>query len=165
LVASASLDLASPVSLMRSLGLEPSLAQATFLSSAGPRACFSGGRGAGKSTAGLVLALHTALATPSRRVLVVAPTIRDARDLFGRLSDRCLAAGLGCEASMMRLALEFPNGSTVRLLGAAGLLDRLRGHHVDLVVVDQAEKVPADVKDALASLLRPGSRLVALEDA
>jgi phage terminase large subunit-like protein len=164
LVASASLDLASPVSLMRSLGLEPSPAQATFLSSAGPRACFSGGRGAGKTTAGLVLALHMALATPSRRVLVVAPTVRDAADLFGRMVDWVLAVGGDCQASRMRLVMHFPNGSTAWFLCATRGPEWFRGLFYDLVVVDQAEKVPADVKEALAGILRPGSRLAALED-
>jgi phage terminase large subunit-like protein len=163
LVASASFDLASPVSLMRSLGLEPSLAQATFLSSAGPRACFSGGRGAGKTTAGLVLALHTALATPSRRVLVVAPTIRDARGLLERLAG--MLRWTDCDFHAHRMEVLFLNVSEIKMFGATSGADRFRGYCRDLVVVDQAEKVPVDVKEALAGLIRPGSRLVALEDA
>jgi tRNA(Met) C34 N-acetyltransferase TmcA len=164
LVASASLDLTSPVSLMRSLGHEPSPAQATFLASSGPRACFTAGRGAGKSTAGLVLALHAALATPGRLVLVVAPTVLAARDLLGRLGDLVLAAGAEGRVSVSRMSMTFPNASTVRFLGATSGSDRFCGHVCDLLVVDQAEKVPADVKEALAGLIRPGSRLVALEE-
>jgi tRNA(Met) C34 N-acetyltransferase TmcA len=162
-VTSTSLDLTSPASLMRSLGMGPTPAQAAFLASTRRTEAFAAGRGAGKSTAGLVLALHAALAAPGRRVLVVAPTARDVRDLFGRLGDLVRAAGVEGRVAFSRMSVSFPDASEVRFLGAAGSSDRSCGLRCDLVVVDRAERVPADVKDALIGMVGPGSRLVALE--
>jgi tRNA(Met) C34 N-acetyltransferase TmcA len=149
---------------MRSLGLEPTPAQAAFLEDSGPRTCFAAGRGAGKSTAGLVLALHAALCGGGRHVLVVAPSPADAVGLYGRTVGMARRTGCGFFCRRSKILLSFEAGSTIRFM--AGTRDRksYRGLCYDLVVVDRAEMVPDEVKDALAGLLRHGSRLVTLEE-
>src|SRR3954454_16962639 len=136
----------------RKLGFTPDEWQADLLRSSARWTLVLCSRQAGKSTTAAVLALHTALHRPGSLVLLVAPSLRQAGELFrkfaelrGRL-DPAPALAEDNAASCTFAA----TGS--RVLSLPGSEATVRGFSAPaLVVEDEAARVP----DALYRTIRP----------
>jgi hypothetical protein len=152
-VARALLHALDPAAFARDrLGFEPDEWQGGLLRSSARWTLVLCSRQAGKSTTAAVLALHTALHRPGSLVLLVAPSLRQAGELFrkfaemrGRL-DPAPALSEDNAASCTFAA----NGS--RVLSLPGSEATVRGFSAPaLVVEDEAARVP----DALYRTIRP----------
>jgi hypothetical protein len=82
-----------PVVLARQAGLVPDEWQAHVLRSTAPRVLLNCSRQSGKSTISALLALHTALYTPSALVLMLSPSLRQSAELFRKCLDLYRALG------------------------------------------------------------------------
>lgn len=153
-----------PVRLAMRAGVTPDPWQADLLRSPERRLLMNCSRQSGKSTTAGVLGLHTALYRGPALILFLAPTLRQAgelfrvtRDLFRQLDQ---AATEVEEESALRL--EFANGS--RIISLPGAEANVRVYSgVSLLVLDEAARCP----DALYAACRPmlatsGGRLVLL---
>jgi hypothetical protein len=119
------------------------------------------GRQAGKTRLLAVLALHTAFADPGRRVLVVSAGEQAAKGLLAEvvaLVGSPLLAGSVVDDGAAQVVLS--NGSTIRSVPAS--TKQIRGQSVDLLVIDEASFVDADIWSAAryTTIARPGSRVV-----
>jgi hypothetical protein len=152
-----------PVRLAQRAGLAPDSWQAHVLRSTAPRILLNCSRQSGKSTISALLALHTALYTPSALVLLLSPSQRQSAELFRKCLD--LYRGLGRPVPAQAettLRLELEGGG--RIISLPGSEATIRGYSgVTLLVVDEASRV----EDQLYMALRPmvavsAGRLIAL---
>jgi terminase large subunit-like protein len=118
-------------------------------------------RQSGKSTVSALLALHEAIQRPTAPVLLLAPALRQAKELFLKVKDAARAAGIAVvDESAERVVL----GNGGRIVCLPGHESTIRGFSgVGLLVVDEASQVP----DALYYAVRPmlavsGGRIVLL---
>lgn len=140
-----------PVEFARSIGVEPDEWQARFLRSEASRVLLNCSRQAGKSTTTAVKSLHKALYEPGSLTLVLGPAERQAKELFGKVSD--FYRKLGCRVradSDRKLGMVLENGSRIEAL--PGSEKTIRGFSgVDLLILDEA----ARVDDGLYYAVRP----------
>ncbi len=120
-------------------------------------------RQGGKSTASSLLALHTALYQSPALVLVLAPALRQAQELFRKVKDAYLALGQPVptvEESALRM--ELANGS--RIVCLPGKEATIRGFSgAALLIVDEASRVPDPLYMAVRPMLAvSGGRIVLL---
>jgi hypothetical protein len=120
-------------------------------------------RQAGKSTASSLLALHTALYQSPALVLLLAPALRQAQELYRKVKDAWLALGQPVptvEESALRM--ELANGS--RIVALPGKEATIRGYSgAALLLVDEASRVPDDLYQAVRPMLAvSGGRIVLL---
>jgi hypothetical protein len=142
-----------PVLLMRRLGLEPDAWQSDLLRSDAQRMLLLCSRQSGKSTAAAVLALHLALFRGPSLVLLAAPALRQAQEIFravagfyGRLGET-----VPVEAESA-LRIELANGS--RIIALPGNEATTRGYsNVALLVLDEAARIDDALYTALAPVL------------
>lgn len=121
-------------------------------------------RQSGKSTVSSVLGLHTAIYEPGALVLLLAPALRQAQELFRKI--KVLLGALGdmvppvVEESALRL--EFEHGS--RIVCLPGKEATIRGFSaVSLLIVDEASRVADTLYQAVRPMLAISSgRLVLL---
>jgi hypothetical protein len=105
------------------------------------------GRQAGKNFTAVRLMLWTALLRPNAEVVYVNGTYAEARrimwaDELDGLPAVARSLGIPFTANETRLELTFRNGSKVVLLGAdRGAWEKLRGSKLDLLVVDEMQKM------------------------
>lgn len=152
-----------PVLLAREASIEPDEWQAGVLRSAASQILLLCSRQSGKSTVTALLAVHRALSRAPGLVLLLAPALRQSQELF-----RKVKAILGSLANVPRilqesaLSLEFTTGS--RIVCLPGKEATIRGFSaVDLLVVDEASRVPDDLYAALRPMLAiSGGRIVLL---
>jgi hypothetical protein len=151
------------IELAERAGIEPDDWQRDVLISAAPRLLLNASRQSGKSTVTALLATHTALTRPGALVLLLSPSQRQSAELFRKVMDAYRAAGqtVQPEAETL-LRLELANGA--RILSLPGTERTIRGYSgVDLIVVDEAARVPNDLYLALRPMLAvSGGRLIAL---
>lgn len=148
-------------SFARLVGLEPDEWQREVLLSEHPRLLLNCSRQSGKSTVAAVVALYKALRDRGALILVLAPSERQAKETFAKLTGfyRRLGHPVPSE-SYRKMGLELMNGSRVEAL--PGTEKTVRGFSaVDLLVLDEA----ARVDDALYHGIRPmlavsGGRLI-----
>src|SRR5919199_3284635 len=165
-IAELAVDLAAaldPVALAQQAGLDPDPWQRDVLRSTAPRVLLNCSRQSGKSTISALLALHTALYTPSALVLMLSPSLRQSAELFRKGLDLYRALGRPVPAQAeTSLRLELEGGS--RIISLPGSEATIRGYSgVRLLVIDEA----ARVEDTLYGSLRPmlavsNGRLIAL---
>jgi hypothetical protein len=108
-------------------------------------------RQAGKSTATAILALHAAVYEPAALILLVSPSLRQSRELFGKVTDflRSLEPAPALEEDN-KLSCQLANGS--RIVSLPGDARTVRGFSGPaLIVEDEA----AYVDDELYNALRP----------
>ena len=74
------------VAFAEKLGVTPDPWQGDLLRSEVRRVLLSCSRQSGKSTTAAILALHRALYHPGSLVLVLAPALRQSRELFGKVA-------------------------------------------------------------------------------
>jgi hypothetical protein len=144
------------VAFARELGLEPDPWQERLLRSDAPRVLMNCARQTGKSTLAALLALHRALASSGALVLILAPSERQAKELFTKVVSfyRALGASPGAipADSYRKLGMELLNGSRVESL--PGTEKTIRGFSgVDLLIVDEAARVSDELYYAVRPML------------
>jgi hypothetical protein len=106
-------------------------------------------RQSGKSTVSSLLALYEALYVAGSLTLVVAPSQRQSMETFRKIRDSYNAlAGIPAPVMESSLRLELSNGSRVVVLPAKEA--NVRGFSgVDLLICDEASRIPDDLYNAL----------------
>ncbi len=153
-MASPSSDLAmalDAVAFARSLGIMPDAWQERLLRSTAPRVLLNCSRQSGKSTMSGLIALHRALYFPGSLVLCLAPSERQSKELFAKVTDSYRRLrGTPAPASDRKLGMHLPNGSRIEAL--PGSEKTVRGFSgTSLLIVDEA----ARVEDELYYAVRP----------
>jgi Terminase large subunit, T4likevirus-type, N-terminal len=151
------------VSFARQVGLEPDDWQRRLLSSTHPRIILNCHRQSGKSTMAALMALHRALYHPGSLVLIVAPSERQAGELFGKVSQVYGQLGYPVDPlSDRKLGVLMSNGSRIEAL--PGKEKTIRGFSgVDLLIVDEGGRVEDDLYYAVRPMLAvSGGRLMLL---
>jgi hypothetical protein len=145
------------------LGFEPDEWQSNLLRSKSRQVIMNCGRQVGKSTVVAALSVHTAIYTPGGLILVIAPSQRQSRELFIKISTflRKLEPGEALEEAT-RLSLALANGS--RIVALPGDNPKtIRGYSAPaLVIEDEAAFVDDRTYDAIIPMLAasPGGRIV-----
>jgi hypothetical protein len=113
----------------RALGLEPDGWQEELLCSTSERVLLNCSRQSGKSTISGVIALHRALYYPGSLILCLAPALRQAQELFGKVLGfyRDLGRPISPQGER-KLSLELENGS--RIVTLPGSEKTIRGFSV-----------------------------------
>lgn len=106
-------------------------------------------RQSGKSTVSSLLALYEALYVAGSLTLVVAPSQRQSMETFRKIRDAYNSlAGIPAPVMESSLRLELSNGSRVVVLPAREA--NVRGFSgVDLLICDEASRIPDDLYNAL----------------
>ncbi len=145
------------VSFASSLGLDPDPWQERLLRSTSPRVLLNCSRQSGKSTMSGVMALHRALYFPDSLVLCLAPSERQSKELFAKVSDsyrrlRGTPDGTPAPASDRKLGMHLPNGSRIEAL--PGSEKTVRGFSgTSLLIVDEAARVDDELYYAVRPML------------
>jgi Terminase large subunit, T4likevirus-type, N-terminal len=147
------------------VGSEPDRWQADLLRSESKNIILNASRQSGKSQTTAILALHHALYTPGALALVLAPSLRQSQELFGKVLGALRDLGSGDlikPAAQRRLSLELENGS--RILTLPGSEKTIRGFSsVSLLLLDEASRVPDELYFAVRPMLAvSGGRLIML---
>jgi Terminase large subunit, T4likevirus-type, N-terminal len=154
---------ADRVEFARSAGLDPDHWQRDVLASEAPRLLLNCARQSGKSTIAAIIALHKALRDKGSLILILAPSERQARETFGKLTTcyRRLGHPVPTE-SYRKMGLELMNGSRVEAL--PGRAKTVRGFSaVSLLVLDEAARVDDDLYHSVRPMLAvSGGRLMML---
>jgi phage terminase large subunit-like protein len=139
------------VEFARSVGIEPDPWQRDLLQSPADRVLLNCSRQSGKSTMAAILALHQALYHPLSLVLILAPAERQAKELFGKVTDFYRELhGATPTQSDRKLGMHLANGSRIEAL--PGSERTIRGFSgASLLILDEA----ARVDDALYYAVRP----------
>lgn len=125
---------------------EPYPYQQQFLESDNPRRVFVAGRQVGKTTTLCWLAIHRAATHPNSTVFILAPSRRQAKNIFhGKLKAEIPnwiehPNDWGIVHETMT-ELQFKNGSSIQALPAAnqsGTGETIRGFTVDMILADEA---------------------------
>ena len=141
------------VGFASSLGLDPDPWQERLLRSTASRVLLNCSRQSGKSTMSGVIALHRALYSPGSLVLCLAPSERQSKELFAKVSDSYRRLrGTPAPASDRKLGMHLPNGSRIEAL--PGSERTIRGYSgVDLLIVDEAARVDDELYFAARPML------------
>jgi hypothetical protein len=165
-MASAGRDLAhalDPVLWAVALGFDADPWQADVLRGTAGRVLLNCSRQSGKSTVAALLSLHTALYRPGALALLLSPSLRQSSELFRKVAGyyQQVVDAVPPEAESA-LRLELGNGS--RVVSLPGREQTVRGFSgVDLLVIDEAARVPDDLYCAVRPMLAvSGGRLVTL---
>ena len=145
------------------LGMVPDPWQVDLLRSSSERVLMNCCRQSGKSTMTGIIALHRAIYVPQSLILILAPSERQAKETFGKVTAQYRHLGYPIPSeSYRKMGLELANGSRVEAL--PGTEKTVRGFSaVDLLILDEA----ARVEDGLYHAIRPmlavsGGRLIML---
>ncbi len=141
------------VGFASSLGLDPDPWQERLLRSTSPRVLLNCSRQSGKSTMSGVIALHRALYFPGSLVLCLAPSERQSKELFAKVSDSYRRLrGTPAPASDRKLGMHLPNGSRIEAL--PGSEKTIRGFSgTSLLIVDEAARVDDELYYAVRPML------------
>lgn len=152
-----------PSLILRKRGLRPDPWQKQMLLSDAKQVLLNCSRQSGKSTTVAALSLHTVLCRPGTLVLLVSPSLRQSQELFRKVIE-CYAAidrPIGTRVSnQTRLELE-TNSRIICLPGKEETIRSFSG--VDLLVIDEAARVPDDLYRSVRPMLAVSSgRLICL---
>lgn len=135
------------------LGVSPDDWQRDLLRSDADRILMLCSRQAGKSLMAAVVSLHRALYRPGSLVLILAPSERQAKELFSKVAG--LYRKLGHEVSTdsnRKLGMVLENGSRIEAL--PGTEKTIRGFSgVDMLILDEASRVADDLYYAVKPML------------
>jgi hypothetical protein len=151
------------IEFARSLGMVPDSWQEDLLRSEAPRILLNVARQAGKSTIAALVGLHRALYHPGSLVLILAPSERQAKETFSKVSQLYRTLGhLMAADSDRKLGVELRSGSRIEAL--PGSERTIRGFSgVDLLILDEAARVADDLYFAVRPMLAvSGGRLLML---
>ncbi len=141
-----------PVRLAQQLGMEPDPWQRGLLRSTAKRIHVNAARQVGKSTAVSIVALSRAMYRPGSLVLIVSPTQRQSGELFRQVLVRYRQLGKPVDSeSENQLSLTLENGS--RVISAPGSEAGIRTYAVDLLLIDEASRVPDEVFASLSPMV------------
>ena len=149
--------------VLERMGLDSDPWQVALLRSDEDRILWLGCRQVGKSTTAGAMGLHMALFRPGALVLLLSPSQRQSGELFRRVNDAYRAIGKPVPVKAeSALRVEFANGSRIVSLPSGEAT--VRGFSgVDLLVIDEASRVPDDLYRAVRPMLAvSGGRLIAL---
>lgn len=156
---------ADPCKIMSDAGTAPDPWQAAFLRSTEPSSLLLCGRQVGKSTCVATLMLHAALSHSDRTIVAIAPIEPQANELIRKVMR--LFNGIGRPMGVLREAvttLELVNRS--RVIALPGKERSVHSYTADLLVIDEAARVPDEVFHAASPQLSASKgRLVALSTA
>jgi hypothetical protein len=135
------------------LGIVPDPWQRDLLRSSSDRLLLNCSRQSGKSTMAGLIALHRAMFYPRSLVLILAPAERQAKELFGKVSEFSRSLHKEMPASSDRkLGIQLANGSRIEAL--PGSEKTIRGFSgVDLLILDEASRVDDDLYFAVRPML------------
>src|SRR5438132_1173779 len=142
-----------PSSILRARGLAPDPWQKQILLSGDRQNLLNCSRQSGKSTTVAALALHTALSRPGSLVLLLSPSLRQSLELFRKVIECYAAIGRPIATlafNQTRLELE-THSRIVCLPGKEETVRSFSG--VDLLVIDEAARVPDDLYRAVRPML------------
>lgn len=154
-----------PAALAARAGLVPDPWQQRVLQSPAQTLLLCCARQVGKSTI-VAMSIVAELLQAARTVVIVTPSERQSKELYRKVLAFWRALGRPVpHVSVQRTALELVNGS--RLLALPGKADTIVGiSAVNLLVADEAARVPDDVYNAVSPMLAASNgRLVALSSA
>lgn len=139
------------VAFVEELGIIPDRWQENLLRSGSKRVLLNCSRQSGKSTMAGVIALHRALYHPGSLVLILAPSERQAKELFSKVVEHFRALGHTIQTdSHRKLGMLLANGSRIEAL--PGSEKTIRGFSgASLLILDEA----ARVDDGLYHAIRP----------
>lgn len=148
--------------LMERAGLAPDPWQRALLTSEWERALLNCCRQSGKTTASAALALETALSGSDRLVLILAPARRQSKEFLRNARQLHRDATPEVEVEQRsELRLRFENES--RIIALPGKEGTVRGYTADLVIADEAARVPDSAYVATRPMLAvSGGRFVGL---
>lgn len=131
-----------PAALAAVVGLDPlDSYQQQVLESTSPRIILVGGRQVGKSTTVSILAVHTILFQPASTVLLLAPSLRQAQELYLKSLTLFKALGRPVPADAeTSLTLTLSNRSRLICIPGSNA-SGIRGFTADLICVDEASRV------------------------
>ena len=145
------------------LKFDPDPWQETVLRSPAKRLALNCSRQAGKSTAAAIVALHHALYVPGSLILLVSPSLRQSRELFGKVADFLKMLDTKPQLDEdNRLSLAFDTGS--RVVSLPGTAGTVRGYSAaSLIVEDEASYVDDELYRSIRPMLAvSGGRLILL---
>jgi hypothetical protein len=131
---------------MKVLKVMPLRHQAQILEDESSRILIVSGRQAGKSTLLAIKALWTAFVKPSQDILIVAPTLRQSRVVYQRITDFILSSK-EVKAHILKSNMEetrFDNGSYIRCLTASKTGETIRGFSATMLIFDEAGSIEND---------------------
>jgi len=139
------------VAFAESLGVSLDPWQTALLRSTSDRVILNVARQLGKSAMAALIALHRALYHPGSLVLILAPSERQAKETFSKVTDHYRKLGNAIPAdSLRKLGVRLPNGSRIEAL--PGSEKTIRGFSgVNLLILDEASRVD----DGLYYAVRP----------
>lgn len=122
-------------------------------------------RQTGKSTGTSFLAVRTSLLTPCSTTLIVSPSLRQSGEMLRKVVSAVNALGRPVGVTNESAsALVLANGSRVLSLPASE--STIRGYSADLLIVDEAARVPDDLLAGIRPMLAAtGGKFVALSSA
>lgn len=133
------------------LGFEADPWQETLLRTTAPQVILNNSRQSGKSTVTAVKALHRAVYTPGSLILLISPSLRQSKELFGKVTGflKSLQPAQVLDEDN-RLSCSLENGS--RICSLPGDPKTIRGYSApSLILEDEA----AFVDDEVATAIRP----------
>lgn len=156
---------ADPAALMADAGFAPDPWQAALLRDDARRTLILCARQVGKSLTVGFLALHAVLARPRVTVVVLAPVEQQANELLRKVVSAFYAVGAPVAVRREGVTyFELATGS--RVLALPGKERSVHGYTADLLIVDEAARVPDEVFHAASpQLSASGGRFVALSTA
>jgi hypothetical protein len=135
------------------LGIRPDSWQADVLRGSYKRLLMNCARQCGKSMTASILGLHRALYVQNSLVLLVSPSLRQSSELFKKVT--YFIETLPKNPQLVeenRLSFQLENGS--RVVSLPGSESTVRGFsNVDLIIEDEAARVPDDLYHALRPML------------
>ncbi len=152
-----------PVVFSEAAGIVPDKWQRDVLRSTAKRLLLLVTRQGGKSTTVATLCAHTAIYRPGSLIMIISPSERQSKEMFRKIIDVYHALGRPVAADTEnKLELELINGS--RILARPSGEGNIRGYSgVDLIILDEASRVPDDLYHAVRPMLAvSGGRLIAM---
>ena len=151
-----------PAEILRAIGIEPDPWQQDFLNSYDQQTLLNITRQGGKSRAVSALALHTALFQPGSTTLIISPGQRQSTEVFHKIIEAYTAIDRPVAATYeTQLKLELANGS--RILCLPGKEETVRCYSPQLILIDEASRVPDDLYRAIRPMLTVSrGRIIAL---
>jgi len=152
-----------PLAFARSVGFNPDPWQAEVLQLQNKRLLLNCSRQSGKSSTTAALALHRALIKAGALILLVSPSLRQSSELFAKVTAfRNMLQQRPRLTEENKLSIRFQNGS--RIVSLPGKEGTIRGFSgVDLIIEDEASRVPDDLYRAVRPMLATsGGRLMLL---
>lgn len=143
----------TPVELAAAVGFDLDDWQGEYLECDSPRRLLNCTRQGGKSTVSAVDATHDALSVPGSLVLIIAPSERQSRETFRKVSECYGRLGHSVPSeSERKMGLELLNGSRIEAL--PGSEKTIRGFSAPRrVIVDEASRVEDEMFGGILPML------------